>query len=84
MPSCVLPVEPHPSAVRPAQYKGDWEAYMDDAKIGAFAKIETAEFLTNYEFVRELERGTTGEIRKFRTRSREFMERLVASSWRLP
>ena len=55
----------------------DWAAYMDPEKIKAFKKIDTADFLLNYEFGEELQRGTTGELKEFRNRCREFMDRLV-------
>ena len=55
----------------------DWAAYMDSEKIKAFRKIDTANFLLNYEFGEELQRGSTGELKEFRNRCREFMDRLV-------
>ena len=55
----------------------DWAAFMDSSKIAAFKKVDTADFLLNYEFGMELQRGTTGELREFRNRCREFMDRLV-------
>ena len=55
----------------------DWTAYMDSEKIKVFRKIDTASFLLNYEFGEELQRGSTGELKEFRNRCREFMDRLV-------
>ena len=55
----------------------DWAAYMDSEKIKEFRKIDTASFLLNYEFGEELQRGSTGELKEFRNRCREFMDRLV-------
>ena len=55
----------------------DWAAYMDASKIECFKKIDSSDFLLNYEFGEELQRGTTGELQEFRNRCREFMDRLV-------
>ena len=55
----------------------DWAVYMDSEKIKAFKKIDSANFLLNYEFGEELQRGTTGELKEFRNRCRDFMDRLV-------
>ena len=55
----------------------DWAAYMDSEKIASFKKVDTADFLLSYEFGEEFQRGTTGELKEFRNRCREFMDPLV-------
>ena len=55
----------------------DWAAYMDTENIASFKKIDTADSLLSHEFGKELQRGTTGELKEFRNRCREFMDRLV-------
>ena len=55
----------------------DWAAYMDTEKIASFKKIDTADFLLSHTFGEELQRGTTDELKEFRNRCREFMDRLV-------
>ena len=55
----------------------DWEKYMDCDVLSGFEKISTEDFLLNWKFGEELQQGMTSEIRDFRNRSREFLDRLV-------
>ena len=50
---------------------------MDCDGLSGFEKISTEDFLLNCEFGKELHQGMTSEIRDFRNRSREFLDRLV-------
>ena len=50
---------------------------MDCDELSGFEKVDTEDFLLNWEFGEELQQGVTSEIHDFRNRSREFLDRLV-------
>ena len=56
----------------------EWESYMDVSNICYFNAISIEEFLMDSDFGRELVTVKTGEMREFRVKCRECIDRLVS------
>ena len=56
----------------------EWESYMDISKLSYFNAISMEEFLMDSDFGRELVTVKTGEMREFRVKCRECIDRLVS------
>ena len=56
----------------------EWESYMDISKLSYFNAISMEEFLVDSDFGRELVTVKTGEMREFRVKCRECIDRLVS------
>ena len=56
----------------------EWESYMDVSKLSYFNAISMEEFLMDRNFGRELVTVKTGEMREFRVKCRECIDRLVS------
>ena len=56
----------------------EWESYMDVSKLSSFDVIPMEEFLMDSDFGRELVAVKTGEMREFRVKCRECIDRLVS------
>ena len=55
----------------------DWQKYMDCDELSGFEKVDTEDFLLNWEFGEALQQDVTSATRDFRNRSRELLESLV-------
>ena len=56
----------------------EWESYMDISKLSYFNAISMEEFLMDSDFGRELVTVKTSEMREFRVKCRECIDRLVS------
>ena len=55
----------------------EWQNYVDSSRLSAFGVVSVEDFLVDYDFGRELAAIKTSEMREFRIKCREFIDRFV-------